>query len=151
MKNKVGLAVLFENKIRISLNYFANNPQLLPYTIFHEMTHLWLYHCGFDPGHTRRFYQKMLEFEKTGFLIDPEVHVHTRLAAEGTYVYICNNCENRWHLREELNHEIYCALCFRKEGVEHFATLDHNYQQRLAYLSNSQNQNPSFNEIDECA
>ena len=127
MKNKVGLAVLFENKIRLSLSYFANSPQLLPYTIFHEMTHLWLYHSGFDPGHTRRFYQKMLEFEQTGYLIDREVHVHTRLAAEGNYVYICGNCTNRWHLKEELRHNIYCALCFRKNGVEHYATLNPDF------------------------
>jgi predicted SprT family Zn-dependent metalloprotease len=123
MKNKVGLAVLFENKIRLSMSYFANSPQLLPYTLFHEMTHLWLYHSGFDPGHTKRFYQKMLEFRETGYMIDPEVHVHTRLAGEGSYVYICGNCENRWHLKEELRHNIYCALCYKKNGIEHYATL----------------------------
>ncbi len=127
MKNKVGLAILFENKIRLSLSYFANAPQLLPYTIFHEMTHLWLYQSGFDPGHTKRFYQKMLEFEQTGYQIDPEVHVHTRLAAEGGYVYICSNCENRWHLKEELRHNIYCALCYRKNGVEYYATLNPDF------------------------
>ncbi len=123
MKHKVGLAMMFENKIRLSVTYFADNPQFLPYTIFHEMTHLWLYHCGFDPGHTRRFYRKMAEFEQTGYQIDPEVHVHSRLAAEGTYVYICGNCENRWHLKEALDHSIYCAFCFKKEGIEHYATL----------------------------
>lgn len=123
MRNKVGLAVLFENKIRLSLSYFQQNPQFLPYTIFHEMTHLWLYHSGFDPGHTKRFYEKMAEFQETGYKIDPEVHVHTRLAAEGSYVYICSNCENRWHLKEELDHDIYCALCFKREGVEHYASL----------------------------
>ena len=126
MKNKVGLAVLFENKIRLSVSYFATSPQLLPYTLFHEMTHIWLYNSGFDPGHTKRFYQKMLEFEQTGFPIDPEVHVHSRLAAEGSYSYTCGNCENRWHLKEELSHNIYCALCFRKNGVEYYATLNSN-------------------------
>jgi predicted SprT family Zn-dependent metalloprotease len=123
MKNKIGLAVLFENKIRLNLGYFAVNPQFLPYALFHEMTHLWLYHLGHDPGHTQRFYQKMLEFERTGYRVDPEVHIHTRLAVEGNYVYICKNCENRWHLREALSHDIYCALCFRKSGVEHYAKL----------------------------
>ena len=123
MKNKVGLAVLFENKIRLSVNYFADHPQFLPYTIFHEMTHLWLYHSGLDPGHTRRFYKKMAEFEETGHQIDPEVHVHSRLAAEGSYIYICNNCENRWHLKEALDHSIYCALCYKREGIEHYAIL----------------------------
>ena len=131
MRNKVGLAVLFENKIRLSLTYFQLNPQCLPYTIFHEMAHLWLYHSGFDPGHTKRFYKKMLEFEDTGYLIDPEVHVHTRLAAEGRYVYICNNCENRWHLKEELDHNIYCALCYKRDGVEYYATLSSDLARRI--------------------
>jgi predicted SprT family Zn-dependent metalloprotease len=147
MKNKVGLAVLFENKIRLSLNYFLANIQFLPYTIFHEMTHLWLYHLGFDPGHTRRFYQKMLEFSDTGYLIDPEVHVHTRLAAEGRYVYICKNCENRWHLKDELQHNIYCALCFKKSGVEHYASLavgdGHAAPESLPDLT--------LKDLDECA
>jgi predicted SprT family Zn-dependent metalloprotease len=127
MRHKVGLAMMFENKIRLSVNYFADNPQFLPYTMFHEMTHLWLYHAGFDPGHTRRFYKKMAEFEQTGYQIDPEVHVHSRLAAEGSYIYICDNCENRWHLREALDHSIYCALCYKNEGVEHYATLQDNF------------------------
>jgi predicted SprT family Zn-dependent metalloprotease len=126
MKNKIGLAVLFENKIRLNLAYFAVNPQFLPYAIFHEMTHLWLYHLGYDPGHTKRFYQKMLEFEQTGYRVDPEVHIHTRLAVEGNYVYICKNCKNRWHLKEALDHEMYCALCFRKSGIEHYAKLARN-------------------------
>jgi predicted SprT family Zn-dependent metalloprotease len=151
MKNKVGLAVLFENKIRLSLSYFASNPQFLPYTIFHEMTHLWLYHSGFDPGHTRRFYKKMIEFEQTGYQIDPEVHIHTRLAAEGSYVYICNNCENRWHLREELDHHIYCALCYRKDGVEHYATLRHNAPEETLEMVYKTTDLAPFRKIDECA
>ena len=145
MRNKVGLAVLFENKIRLSLHYFKANPQFLPYTMFHEMTHLWLYHSGFDPGHTKRFYEKMAEFAKTGYRIDPEVHVHTRLAAEGSYVYICNNCENRWHLKDELDHNIYCALCFKREGVEHYATLRSDYARQ--HLKKSKRRERQ----DECA
>ena len=151
MKNKVGLAVLFENKIRLSLSYFANNPQFLPYTIFHEMTHLWLYHSGYDPGHTRRFYKKMLEFEQTGYQIDPEVHIHTRLAAEGSYVYICNNCENRWHLKEQLDYHIYCALCFRKNGIEHYATLRHDAPRPETEINYNPIDIEPYRKIDECA
>ena len=123
MTSKIGLALLFENKIRINESYFAEHPHYLPYTIFHEMTHLWLYHCGYDPGHTRRFYRKMQEFIETGYLVDPEVHIHTRLADDAKFIYSCQNCGNRWHLKEMLNHDIFCGLCWRKERVEHYAAL----------------------------
>lgn len=123
MTSKIGLALLFENKIRLSEAYFMEHPHYLPYALFHEMTHLWLYHCGLDPGHTRRFYRKMQEFVETGYLVDPEVHVHTRLAAEAKYIYSCVNCNNRWHLKDVLKHEIFCGLCWRKEKTKHFAAL----------------------------
>ena len=121
MRQKLGLAYLFEHKIRLNEAYFAKDPSLLPYTLFHEMTHLWLYDCELDPGHTRRFYNKMSEFESTGLPIDPDVHIHTRVAQEGKYVYSRPNCKNRWYLRERLRYAIYCGHCFDKEGVEYFA------------------------------
>lgn len=123
MTSKIGLALLFENKIRLSESYFLEHPHYLPYAMFHEMTHLWLYHSGHDPGHTRRFYRKMQEFIETGYLVDPEVHVHSRLAAEAKYIYSCQNCQNRWHIRETLKHDIFCGLCWRKEKTKHFAEL----------------------------
>ncbi len=121
MRQKLGLAYLFEHKIRLNQSYFAKDPSLLPYTLFHEMTHLWLYDCLLDPGHTRRFYNKMHEFESTGLPIDPDVHIHVRVAPEGKYVYSCPNCKNRWYLRDRLNYSIYCGHCFDKEGVEYYA------------------------------
>ena len=86
----------------------------------------------------------MVEFEETGYRIDPEVHIHTRLAAEGCYVYICNNCENRWHLKEKLDHSIYCALCFKREGIEHYATLNAEHTRKPANPKKRERQ-------DECA
>lgn len=121
MKQKLGLAFLFEHKIRLNLSYFRKDPSLLPYTLFHEMTHMWLYDCMLDPGHTKRFYNKMAEFQETGLAIDPEVHVHRRIAPEGKFVYICPNCSNRWFMRERLKYSIYCGHCFDREGVEYFA------------------------------
>lgn len=123
MRQKLGLAYLFEHKIRLNQIYFAKDPRLLPYTLFHELTHLWLYDCLLDPGHTQRFYKKMSEFASTGLPIDNEVHIHTRIAIEGKHVYSCPNCKNRWYLRERLNYTIYCGHCFDKEGVEYFAEL----------------------------
>jgi predicted SprT family Zn-dependent metalloprotease len=121
MRQKLGLAYLFEHKIRLNQSYFAKDPSLLPYTLFHEMTHLWLYDCQLDPGHTRRFYNKMREFESTGLPVDPDVHIHTRVAPEGKYVYSCPNCKNRWYLRDRLRYSIYCGHCFDREGVEYYA------------------------------
>jgi len=121
MRQKLGLAYLFEHKIRLNEAYFAKDPSLLPYTLFHEMTHLWLYDCLLDPGHTRRFYNKMAEFESTGLPIDPDVHIHTRVAPEGKFVYSCPNCKNRWYLRERLTYSIYCGHCYDREGVEYYA------------------------------
>lgn len=121
MRQKLGLAYLFEHKIRLNETYFAKDPSLLPYTLFHEMTHLWLYDCLLDPGHTRRFYNKMAEFERTGLPIDPDVHIHTRVAPEGKFVYSCPNCKNRWYLRDRLRYSIYCGHCFDREGIEYYA------------------------------
>lgn len=121
MRQKLGLAYLFEHKIRLNESYFAKDPSLLPYTLFHEMTHLWLYDCLLDPGHTRRFYNKMDEFEQTGLPVDPDVHIHTRVAPEGKFVYCCPNCKNRWYLRDRLGYAIYCGHCFDREGIEYYA------------------------------
>lgn len=121
MRQKLGLAYLFEHKIRLNQSYFAKDPSLLPYTLFHEMTHLWLYDCLLDPGHTRRFYNKMDEFAQTGLPVDPDVHIHTRVAPEGKYVYSCPNCKNRWYLRDRLRYSIYCGHCFDREGIEYYA------------------------------
>lgn len=121
MRQKLALAYLFEHRIRLNRAYFCEDPSLLPHTLFHEMTHIWLYDCHLDPGHTRRFYHKMLEFDRTGLPKDPDVHVHTRFASEARYVYSCPNCKNRWYMRDHLGYSIFCGYCFDREGVEYFA------------------------------
>jgi predicted SprT family Zn-dependent metalloprotease len=121
MKQKLGLAYLFERRIKLNLTYFTKDPRLLPYTLFHELTHIWLYDCLLDPGHTRRFYAKMNEFKATGLPVDQDVHIHRKLAPEAKYIYSCPNCENRWYVREKLRHAIYCGHCFEKTGREYFA------------------------------
>lgn len=121
MRQKLGLAYLFDHRIRLNRAYFLEDPTLLPFTLFHEMTHMWLYDCHLDPGHTQRFYNKMREFDRTGLPKDPEVYIHTRVASEARYVYSCPNCRNRWYLRDLLGYSIYCGHCFDREGVEYFA------------------------------
>jgi predicted SprT family Zn-dependent metalloprotease len=123
MEQKIGLSYLFERVIRLNLKHFSNNPSHLPYTLFHEMTHVWLYDCDLDPNHTWRFYRKMEEFSICGLPVDPAVHIHTRVAAEAKCVYSCPNCENRWYLRSKLRYPIYCGPCYDANGVEHYANL----------------------------
>jgi predicted SprT family Zn-dependent metalloprotease len=123
MRYKLGLAYLFEHKIKLNQDYFTSEPALLPYTLFHEMTHIWLYDCMLDPGHTRRFYAKMTEFRQTGLPIDPDVHIHTRVATEAKFIYMCPSCSNRWYLRDKLRHRIYCGFCHEREQAEYFAKL----------------------------
>lgn len=121
MKSKLGLAYMFERRIMLNENYFSENPALLPYTLFHEMTHMWLYSCMLDPGHTLRFYNKMNEFSATGLPVDAEVHIHTKVAPESNYVYSCPGCKNCWYLKEEVSYEIFCGQCFDSYGIEHIA------------------------------
>ena len=123
MRHKLGLAFLFEHKIKLNQDYFTQEPALLPYTLFHELTHIWLYDCMFDPGHTRRFYAKMSEFSQTGLPVDPDVHIHRRVATEAKYIYMCPNCRNRWYLKDKLQHRIYCGFCHEREKEEFFAEL----------------------------
>ncbi len=63
------MAHLFESKITLNSRYFIKDPRLLPYTLFHELVHLWLYDCFLDPGHTWRFYDKMRLLNRRAFLL----------------------------------------------------------------------------------
>lgn len=121
MGQKLGLAYLFERRIVLNRRHFETDRSRLPHTLFHELTHLWLYDCQLDPGHTARFYKKMKDFDKTGYPQDPSVHVHTRVASEGRHVYSCPNCQNRWFLKREISYSLYCGPCFDREGMEYFA------------------------------
>ncbi len=123
MKSKMGLTYLFEQKIRLNRNYFAYHPEMIPYTLYHEMTHLWLYNCRLDPGHTRRFYEKMAEFKNTGCPVDPKVHIHKRFIPEAKFIYFCENCGNRWYIRDKIKTQIYCGLCFDPQENSELVTL----------------------------
>jgi predicted SprT family Zn-dependent metalloprotease len=123
LKHKLGVAHMFLHKISLNEAYFADDPRLLPYTLFHEMTHLWLYNCLLDPGHTRRFQRKMREFIRTKLPFDQSVHVHTATVAEASFIYLCPNCQNRWHLLEKMQTRFYCGLCHKNEGVQYFPAL----------------------------
>jgi predicted SprT family Zn-dependent metalloprotease len=118
MKRKLGLADMPKHEIRLNKSYFLNDPKLLPYTLFHEMIHLWLFDCYLDPGHTRRFYLKMSQFEKTALPIDQAVHIHSRLSAEGNYIYICPSCDSRWYLARMQRKAFACGHCWETKKNE---------------------------------
>ncbi len=123
MRQRLGMAVLGEGKIRLNHDYFSMRPAGLPYTLFHEMVHMWLYDCDLDPGHTRRFYQKMMSFLETGLPVDPEVYVHRRLAPEAKFVYRCPGCQQRWYTRDRSAERLYCGYCFENSAQRHYPTL----------------------------
>ena len=123
MKTKMGLTYLFEQKIRLNESYFAQFPKMIPYTLFHEMTHLWLYNCRLDPGHTQKFYKKMEQFSFTGFAVDERVYVHKRVVPEAKHIYCCENCGNRWYIRDKIETQIFCGLCFDPSQNSDLASL----------------------------
>lgn len=114
MQKQLGASLLFERKIRLNQKYFSKDPRLLPYTLFHEMVHIWLYDNNYDPSHTNRFYNKLNEFRQTGLPIDSNVYVHSKIKKEARYVYICPNCLNRWYTNIIYSDQMYCEFCFTK-------------------------------------
>ncbi len=127
MRRKLGVADMSKHEIRLNKKYFLKDPKLLPYTLFHEMVHLWLFDCFLDPGHTKRFYLKMKHFEKTGLPLDPNVHLHKRMAPEGKNIYICPGCDARWFLLKKPRRPFVCGHCYERKGQEIFpAFYSHN-------------------------
>ncbi len=121
MKHKLGLADLFNHNIRLNYNYFRKDPALLPYTLFHEMIHIWLYNCDLDPGHTRRFYFKMKFFEATKLPIDQKVHIHKRVASEAKFVFTCPNCKNKWFTNSpKEDKRLYCGFCYEQSKEKYY-------------------------------
>ena len=116
MKTRLGEADLFHGMIRLNSSYFMNSPEVLPYTLFHEMIHLWLYDCGRDPAHTRKFYEKMATFDELGLPVDHKVHIHKRQVKEGQFVYKCGECSFKWFHRSKAKYAAICGFCEKHHG-----------------------------------
>lgn len=115
---KLGVTFLFDRIIFLNFNYFRKHPERLPYTLFHEMTHLWLYESFYDPNHTARFYKKMNEFQKTHYPIDSEVKNLRFFEKEAEHLYQCPHCSHRWYLHNPLTYSMYCGPCYDRQGVK---------------------------------
>lgn len=140
MRHKLGLANLFARSIKLNQRYFSTDPKLLPYTLFHELTHLFLYDCYFDPGHTRRFYLKMKDFERTGLPIDKQVHIHRRIANESRYVYVCPGCDHRWYVNERAHKRLSCGHCWEHKEKTEFPLKHLNRRKAMSCLGLSAKQ-----------
>ncbi len=132
MKSKLGLSLLFERKMRLNLTYFATCPSLMPYTIFHELVHQWLYDCWYDPNHTARFYKKMEDFEKTNLPVDTKVHIHSRLLKESKYIYQCPSCENIFFNAKAYRGISYCGHCHDLEKGKNYLNRVYRTEQRVS-------------------
>ena len=117
MSSGLGLADIFSRTIKLNASYFSKDPTLIPYTLFHELTHIWLYDCYKDPSHTASFYQKMKEFNSTLLPVDHKVHIHSRLVKDAKFIYICPNCNRRWFSNKITKH-IYCGACKENFDLE---------------------------------
>lgn len=117
LRSKLGITLLFDRKIFLNECYFSLYPERLPYTLYHELTHLWLYDSFYDPNHTPRFYKKMREFYRTRYPIDLEVKNQGFLEKEAKLIYQCPRCHHRWHLHEPLTYSMYCGPCFDRHGT----------------------------------
>jgi predicted SprT family Zn-dependent metalloprotease len=83
MGNTLGMCYPERRRIALNEDYFLREPRYLPYTLHHEMVHLFLWDAGRDWGHTREFYALMEEFPADLYPADPNVHVHARQARAG--------------------------------------------------------------------
>ena len=126
MKSRLGVSILFERRMRLNYPYFSNSPKIMPYTIYHEMVHQWLYDCWLDPNHTRRFYNKMAEFNRTGLPVDQEVHIHRRIVSESKIIYQCPACENLFFCKKKMWRKSYCGHCEDKKRGRHYLALVNN-------------------------
>ena len=116
LRAKLGITFVFDRKIFLNEKYFFRYPERLAYTLFHELTHLWLYESFYDPNHTPRFYRKMRDFYGTKYPIDREVKNQEFLEKEAKLIYQCPQCHHRWHLHETLTYSMYCGPCFDRNG-----------------------------------
>ena len=79
----VGMCYPEKRKIVLNQNYFLKNPQYLPYTLYHELVHLFLFDAGRPWGHTKEFYLLMEDFPVHKHPLDPNVHIHEQRAHAG--------------------------------------------------------------------
>jgi predicted SprT family Zn-dependent metalloprotease len=83
LNTAIGMCYPTKRRIVVNENYFLTWPSYLPYTLYHEMVHLFLYDIQQPWGHTKEFYAIMEDFPSHIYPIDPNVHIHERHAKAG--------------------------------------------------------------------
>jgi predicted metal-dependent hydrolase len=87
MERALGMCYPTKRMIRLNRTYFLSRQALLPYTLFHELVHQYLYDLGEPWGHTAQFYALMEVFPAHRFPRDPNVHIHERQAKVGQKIH----------------------------------------------------------------
>jgi predicted SprT family Zn-dependent metalloprotease len=124
LKRSLGISFIFDHLIQLNIEYFKEFPQRLAHTLFHELTHLWLYDCNHDPGHTERFFIKMADFNGTGYPFDHEMTTLSRSVKEAPFIYRCSRCSRRWYLHQVSSYSIYCGQCYDHLNIQYQLVLD---------------------------
>ncbi len=119
LKRSLGISFIFDHLIQLNIQYFREFPDRLAHTLFHELTHLWLYDCNLDPGHTERFFMKMADFKGTGYPLDHEMAALSCCVKEAPFIYHCTRCHRRWHLHQVSSYSIYCGQCYDHLNVQY--------------------------------
>lgn len=82
LESCMGLCYPELRKIKLNLNYFAKRPELMAYTLYHEMVHQYLFDLQLPWGHTQDFYF-LMELFPSRYQVDKGVHIHMRQAIAG--------------------------------------------------------------------
>ena len=95
MERALGLCYPTKRLIKINVSYFSERVAFLPYTVFHELVHLFLYDLGRPWGHTAEFYSLMECFPVERYMKDPNVHIHEKQEQKGRAVNARHDAEGR--------------------------------------------------------
>jgi predicted SprT family Zn-dependent metalloprotease len=105
MERALGLCYPTKRLIKINSSYFASRLVFLPYTVFHELIHLFLYDLNHPWGHTAEFYALMECFPLEKYMKDPNVHIHEKQEERGKKVKANADSE----LQQKIDFEEYFA------------------------------------------
>lgn len=90
----LGICYPEDRVIRLSASYFSRYARLLPYTLYHEMVHQFLFDIKRPWSHNEQFYYLMELFPRA-YEVDRNVHIHMRSAEKGRRIWEKKENERR--------------------------------------------------------
>lgn len=94
MGSTLGLCYPETRKIHLNFEYFSKKTSYLPYTLYHEMVHQFLFDMKKPWHHTTEFYFLMGLFPNC-YARDPNVHIHMRQAQAGIKKLVKHEAEEK--------------------------------------------------------